>query len=76
MSERPSPVSPDSPDSPDSSHSAASTPSADEANIPELNETEVDEAIMDESAENPALDEGRVTTPVDEENEDDDPRKV
>lgn len=73
MTEHSSPVSPDSPDSPDS---AASAPSPDEANVPELNETEVDEAVMDESAENPALDEGRVTTPVDEENEDDDPRQV
>jgi len=43
--------------------------------VPELNETEVDEAVMDESAENPALDVGHIVTPVDEENEDDDPRK-
>ena len=30
---------------------------------------------MDEAAENPALDVGRVVTPVDEENEADDPRQ-
>ncbi|MHA7156238.1 hypothetical protein [Arthrobacter sp. TMN-50] len=66
MTEHPSPVSPDS---------AASAPSPDEASVPELNETEVDEAVMDESAENPALDVGRVVTPVDEENKDDDPRQ-
>ncbi|MHA7275669.1 hypothetical protein ACX80O_03960 [Arthrobacter sp. Hz1] len=75
MTEHPSPASADSPSSPDSPDSAASSDSPDEPGVPELNETEVDEAVMDESAENPALDVGRVITPVDEENEEDDPRQ-
>lgn len=64
-----------SPSSSDSSGSPGSADSPDEVQLPEPNETEVDEAVMDESAENPALDVGQVTTPVDEENEDGDPRQ-
>lgn len=63
MTDHPSPATPDDQDSPE------------EPDVPELNETEVDEAVMDESAENPALDEGRVITPVDDE-DDDDPRQA
>ena len=70
MTENVSPTSSDSPDS------AASADSPDEVHLPEPNDTEVDEAVMDESAENPALDVGQVTTPLDEENEDSDPRKA
>lgn len=73
MTDTPSPISSDSPDSPDS---AASAGSPDEVQLPEPNETEVDEAVMDESAENPALDVGQVTTPVDEEDEDGNPRQT
>lgn len=73
MTENPSPASPDSPESPDS---APSADSPDEVQLPEPNETEVDEAVMDESADNPALDVGQVTTPVDEEDGDSDPRQA
>lgn len=76
MTDTPSPISSGSPDSPDSPDSPASADSPDEAQLPAPNETEVDEAVMDESAENPALDVGQVTTPVDEENEDSDPRQA
>ncbi|MBP2216731.1 hypothetical protein [Arthrobacter sp. CAN_C5] len=73
MTDTPSPISSGSPDSPDSPDSADSP---DEVQLPDPKETEVDEAVMDESADNPALDVGQVTTSVDEENEDSDPRQV